>query len=282
MFPAQWWIILLVALVFNSVGFKKYLWFMTIGYGISIGGISLCLIVMSIVKGQFNGWYLVLCLFLMIFGFRLAIMLLLREKRNTPTNKKLMDNVEKNVSVAGLVLMWLIDSVMCYAIMSPVLYRLTNQRTQDNGASMFMGLIFILAGIVIEVVAEFQKYYQKKENPNLPAMQGLFKISRCPDYFGEILVWTGVWVTGIKTTDGMQWLIVLIGFAYELYLMVNGAKRIEMQHIKHYGRNRDYLEYADKTPVLIPFIPIYHLVKTEQEKKPVRNQKLMKKSEQIN
>lgn len=282
MFPAQWWIILLVALVFNCIGFKKYVWFMTIGYGISVGGISLCLIVMSIVKGQFNGWYLALCLLLMLYGFRLVIMLLLRDKRNTPSNKKLMTDVEKNVSVTGLVFIWLFDSFAFYAIMSSVFFRLANGKTGNNGASMLVGILIIVLGIAIEVIAEIQKYEQKKVSPNLPAMQGLYRFSRCPDYFGEIMVWTGVCATGIKTTEGFQWLVVLFGYAYIIRMMLNGAKRIEMQHEKHYGRNEAYIAYANRTPVLFPFVPLYHLVKTEPVKKQLKPQKLMKKSEQMN
>ncbi|MCR5584834.1 MAG: DUF1295 domain-containing protein [Lachnospiraceae bacterium] len=282
MFPAQWWIILLVALVLNSVGFKKYVWFMTIGYGLSVGGISLCLSVMAIVKGQFSGWYLTLCLLLMLYGFRLVIAFLLRDKRNTPSNKKLMDNFEKNVSPTGLIFMWLFDSVVYYAIMSPVFYRLANEHTKNNGASMYIGIFIVAAGIVIEVVAEFQKFFQKRENPNLPAMKGLYRISRCPDYFGEILVWTGVCVTGIKTTAGFQWLVVLFGYAYIIHMMLNGAKRIEMQHIRFYGRNKSYVDYANKTPVLFPFVPVFHLVKTEPVKKQSKQPKILKKSEQMN
>ncbi|MCR5823475.1 MAG: DUF1295 domain-containing protein [Lachnospiraceae bacterium] len=265
MFPAQWWIILLVALVFNSVGFKKYVWFMTIGYGISIGGISFCLIIMSIVKGQFDPIYMILCLLLMAYGFRLCCVHLLREMRNTPDNKKLLDNVEKKVSLSGLVGMWLIDSLMFYMMMSPVFFRLANEKTGENEAGMYIGIVFVVAGIAIEVVSEVQKYLQKKENPGLPATKGLFKISRCPDYFGEILVWTGVFVTGIRTTAGFQWIVALLGYAIVVYMMTNGAKRIELQQMKFYGRDPRYLEYVNKTPVLVPFIPIYHLVKTEKK-----------------
>jgi steroid 5-alpha reductase family enzyme len=274
MFPAQWWIILLVALVLNSVGFKKYVWFMTIGYGLSIGGISLCLLVMSITKNQFSGWYLALCLLLMIYGFRLACVLLLREKRSTPEKKKNVGNASKSVSVTGLITMWLLDSVAFFAMMSPVFYRLANGKTGVNGADTYIGITFVALGIVIEVISEYQKYVQKHENPGLPAMRGIYRYSRCPDYFGEILVWTGVFVSGLKTNQGAQWLIALIGYASIIYLMANGAKRIEAQQLRYFGNDSRYMEYVSKTPVLIPFLPVYHLVKTEKpEKKNLKTEK---------
>ncbi len=267
MFPAQWWIILLVALVLNSVGFKKYVWFMTVGYGLTVGGISLCLIVMSITQKAFSGWYLVLCLLLMLYGFRLVCVLLLREKRNTPENRKVLGNMEKQVSLAGLTTMWILDSLTFFAMMSPVFYRLANGKTREMSAGLVIGVLLIAGGIAIEVVAEVQKYLSKKDNPGLPVTTGLYKYSRCPDYFGEIVVWTGVFITGIKTNMGSQWLMVLFGFAAVMYFMTNGAKRIEIQQIKYFGKNAEYMEYMNKTPVLIPFIPIYHLVKSERIKK---------------
>ncbi len=267
MFPAQWWIILLVALVFNSVGFKKYVWFMTIGYGLSIGGISLCLIVMSIVKGTFNGWYLVICLLLILYGFRLAAMLLLREIRVTPAGRKMVGDVEKKVSPAGLFMMWILDSVIYYAMMSPVFFRYANGMTRENGGDTVIGVVFMALGIAIEVVAEYQKFVQKKENPKMPTMKGIYKFSRCPDYFGEILVWTGVFVTGIKTIAGWQWIVAILGYAAVIYMMTNGARRIEQQQMKIYGRKKEYLDYVNSTPVMIPFVPIYHLVKVEKKAK---------------
>ena len=267
MFPAQWWIILLVALVLNCVGFKKYVWFMTIGYGLSIGGICFCLIVMSVTRGLFSGWYLAICLLLMLYGFRLALMLLLREKRSTPESRKLVGNAEKKISTVGLVSMWILDSAIYYAMMSPVFFRYATGMTREKGGDTVIGIFFITAGIAIEVIAEYQKYVQKKENPSLPATKGIYRFSRCPDYFGEILVWTGVFISGIKTNQGAQWVIAILGFAAVLFMMTNGAKRLEMQQMKYYGHRKKYIEYVNSTPVLIPFIPVYHLVKIEKKQK---------------
>lgn len=270
MFPEQWWIVFLTALVFSSLGFKKYVWFMTIGYGVSIGGISFCLLIMSIVKGQFSGWYMVLCLLLMIYGFRLCFVHLLRERRIGATDRKRMDGVEKHVSLTGLTLMWIFDSVMFFAMMSPVFYRLANGTTKTNDGGLFFGLFLVFAGIVVETIAEVQKYLQKIDSPKLPPMQGLYRFSRCPDYFGEIMVWTGVVVTGIKIVTGAQWVILILGYACVFHMMINGAKRIEMQQMKRFSGNSEYMEYVESTPVLVPFLPIYHLVKRDTKKKTKR------------
>ncbi|MCF0128257.1 MAG: steroid reductase, partial [Pseudobutyrivibrio sp.] len=46
-----------------------------------------------------------------------------------------------------------------------------------------------------------------------------------------------------------------------VYIMVDGAKRMEKGHIERYGNKEEYQNYANKTPILIPLIPLYHLYK---------------------
>jgi len=41
----------------------------------------------------------------------------------------------------------------------------------------------------------------------------------------------------------------------------DGAKRMEKRQMKQYGDKPAYREYADKTPVILPLLPIYHLNK---------------------
>ena len=48
--------------------------------------------------------------------------------------------------------------------------------------------------------------------------------------------------------------------------MFNGAQRLEKRQMKRYGENAEYNEYADKTPIIIPFLPIYHLNGKDTEK----------------
>lgn len=43
--------------------------------------------------------------------------------------------------------------------------------------------------------------------------------------------------------------------------MFSGAKRLETRQNKNYGDKQEYRDYANKTPILIPFVPLYHLVK---------------------
>ena len=88
---------------------------------------------------------------------------------------------------------------------------------------------------------------------------------RCPNYLGEILFWTGVLVGSLNILSGVgQWLTAILGYVCIVLIMFNGAQRLEKRQSARYGNDPAYRLYADKTPILIPFVPLYHLYKEEK------------------
>ena len=45
--------------------------------------------------------------------------------------------------------------------------------------------------------------------------------------------------------------------------MLGGARRIENRQNRMYGKDKEYQEYVKKTPIIIPFIPLYSVQKYE-------------------
>ena len=41
------------------------------------------------------------------------------------------------------------------------------------------------------------------------------------------------------------------------------AQRLEKRQMERYGKSKEYNEYANKTPIIIPLLPIYHLNKQQ-------------------
>ena len=94
------------------------------------------------------------------------------------------------------------------------------------------------------------------------ATKGLYKMCRCPNYLGEILFWTGVFVSGVTAYETVgQWITAVLAYICIVYIMFNGAQRLEKRQMARYGSNAEYKAYADKTPIIIPFLPVYHLNK---------------------
>ena len=261
-------ILLAVCAVACAVGFYKFVYFLSIGYGFAIAAGGIAVLVMWFVEPTATPLWIMLvqtALFV-AYGARLSGFLLVRELKNATFKKTdvakdtLAKNGEKKMPVFVLATIWVFVSVLYVAQVSPMLFRYVNGNVDLVGP--IVGFAISVFGLILESVADKQKSAQKKENPNMVATKGLYKIVRCPNYLGEITFWTGVFVSGgtaYKTAG--QWIVAVLAYVAIVYIMFNGAQRLEKRQMARYGDNAEYNEYANKTPIIIPLLPIYHLNK---------------------
>jgi steroid 5-alpha reductase family enzyme len=261
-------ILFIVCAVACAVGFYKFVYFLSIGYGFAVAFGGVAVLVMYCINPTAVPLWIVLvqtALFI-AYGARLSGFLLVREFKNATFKKTdvakdtLAKNGEKKMPVFVLATIWLFVSVLYVAQVSPMLFRYNNAATDI--AVPLIGFAISVFGLVLESIADKQKSAQKKERPDMVAMKGLYKMCRCPNYLGEILFWTGVFVSGITAYVGVgQWITAILAYVAIVYIMFNGAQRLEKRQMARYGENTEYNEYANKTPIIIPLLPIYHLNK---------------------
>ena len=245
-------------------GFKKYVYFMSIGYGFSVAIIGAAMAVMGLSNAYGSlslAHYIQFALFV-IYGFRLSGFLLIREIKNAAYRKTLAEATgdESKMPIFVKVVMWLTMGVLYTAQTSGVAFRLFNGA--GSSVCQWIGIAISAFGIGLETIADQQKSQQKAKRPDMVATEQLYKIVRCPNYFGEILFWTGVTVSALDILKGAgQWISVIIAYILIVFIMFNGAQRLEKRQMARYGNNAEYKAYADKTPIIIPLLPIYHLNK---------------------
>lgn len=261
-------ILLAVCAVLCAVGFYKFVYFLSIGYGFAVAGGGLAIFTMYLLNPSATPIWLVLIQMVLFiaYGVRLSGFLLVRELKNISFKKTdvakdtLAKNNEKKMPVFVLATIWVSVSVLYVAQVSPMLFRYTNA-SADVIVPM-IGVVISVAGLILESIADNQKSAQKKVRPDMVATQGLYKLVRCPNYLGEIIFWTGIFVSGVTTyaTVG-QWITAVLAYICIVFIMFNGAQRLEKRQMARYGENAEYNTYANKTPIIIPFLPIYHLNK---------------------
>ena len=261
-------IILAAGLIGCAAGFKRFIWFLSVGYGLAMSCIAFALAILGFATDTATVPFIILCIIIFIYGLRLGLFLLIREIKNKEYRKTLASaGGEKEMKFPMLLATWIMVGLLYFMQSSPMYYRLQNISLGDadeEAVFLWIGLVISLAGLVIEAVSDAQKSAQKKENPQMVATKGLFKICRCPNYFGEILVWTGVFVSGLPVLRGWQWVIAILGYITIVYIMIDGAKRLELRQTKRCWKMKEYVEYSNTTPILIPFVPIYHLIDWRQ------------------
>ena len=253
-------ILLIVALVVSSIGFKKYVWFISIGYGFSICAIGIALFVMF--GSRIDTGIALQCALFILYGLRLGGYLTYRELKMTSYNKKMVGEIKdgKTISMIAKICIWVSAALLYVCETSPVLFRLENGL--GTTGVVIAGIIISAFGLIIESAADIQKSRAKKVNPGRFVDTGLYRIVRCPNYLGEMLFWTGVFVSGIGSNHGVwQWISALVGYLGIIYVMFGGARRLEMRQNKSYGKDPEYIAYVKKTPIMIPFIPLYSVEK---------------------
>ena len=78
---------------------------------------------------------------------------------------------------------------------------------------------------------------------------GLWRYTRHPNYFGETVMWWGIFLTGLSSFHGWFAVISPVTITF-LLVFVSGVPLAE----KKYAGRPDFEEYKKKTPMFIPFI----------------------------
>ena len=220
-----------------------------------------------------------------IWGVRLGGFLLYRVLIRGKDNR--FDEIRGNFwSFLGF---WIFQMVWVFTVSLPV--SLTNAAKNDSklNALDYVGWALWLIGFLIETIADFQKfaYIQDQSPDKAPFLStGLWSWSRHPNYFGEILLWSGVFLSSCNAyrteANSMTYgyvailspvltallLLFLSGMSSNVILMFimildemilrfmsPGMPLAEEKSDKRYGDNDDYIRYKASTSPLFPMPP---------------------------
>ena len=250
----------LVALVLCAIGFKKFVWFISIGYGFAVSGIGVAMLVMF--RNSLEIVTIILSLLCVVYGLRLSGYLLKRELKSKSYQTTMKNDIKdgSDMKFVAKFFIWISCALLYVLEVCPILFRLQNGVKTD--AVAIIGTIIMALGIILESASDITKNNFKQKNPKRFCDVGLFKIVRCPNYLGEVLIWTGVFVSGVTALNGwLQWLCAISGYLAIVYIMFGGARRLEIRQNKNYGNDPEYQAYVKKVPILLPIIPLYSVEK---------------------
>jgi len=258
--PLNFWLLFGVCMLVSAIGFKNYVWFISLGYGFSIAAEGL---VMLFMYGQnLTVGTILCCILFIIYGCRLGGYLAVREFGSSSYKKNMVGEIKdgKTVPFGVKIAIWVTCAVLYVTQISAVFYRLHN----GCGTNIWtwIGAVIMIGGIVLESAADIQKNAAKKINPKRFVDTGLYRLVRCPNYLGEMIFWSGVLISGIGAVSGVgQWVVVLVGYVGIIFVMFSGARRLEIRQNKNYGNDPEYQKYVTTVPILLPFIPLYSVAK---------------------
>lgn len=110
-------------------------------------------------------------------------------------------------------------------------------------------------GFVVQFTADVQKriFTADPRNANRWINVGLWRWAQHPNYFGEMCMWWGIFLSCSASFRNWELLTVLCPcFVTFLLLKVSGVPILRRNGLKRWGHLPEYQEYIRKTPLLLP------------------------------
>jgi steroid 5-alpha reductase family enzyme len=148
---------------------------------------------------------------------------------------------------------FLIQGLLLFVIAWPIVLVNAPSARTGFGSLEALGALVWAAGFVFESVADRQLrgFIRNRKSPDTPYLtEGLWKVSRHPNYFGEALLWWGIFLLALRSPLGWTGLVspLLIGF---LLRFVSGVPLLEKKHMQ----DPAYRPYAERTNAFFPWVP---------------------------
>ncbi len=153
---------------------------------------------------------------------------------------------------------WVLQALVVWLVLLPLTVLLSLPSTQGLGALPIAGALVWALGFAIEAVSDAQKYAFKNDGRNAGKWieTGLWRYSRHPNYFGEVLLWWGLFLVALPQLSGTLLLAVLGPVSITLLLLfVSGVPLLEKSAERKYGADPAYKAYRDRTSLFLIMPP---------------------------
>lgn len=148
----------------------------------------------------------------------------------------------------------LINFIVGSAAFSVIHY---NEFTFDAPHRFLVYLAFFvsLVGLFFEVVGDAQLKQHIKEGSRTLLQSGLWSLTRHPNYFGEILIWSGLYATGVtllftNSVHPLYYIALIISPILMSWVLLRVSTPLLEENMKKYD---GWEEYTKRVPKIFPW-----------------------------
>ena len=190
----------------------------------------------------------------LVWSVRLASFLFLRISKSGADDR--FDEIKRRP--IRFLMAWTLQGLWVLLTAAAALAVITGGVREPLDAVGIVGIAIWAVGMLIEIVSDRQKsaFREDPSNKGRFINSGLWAWSRHPNYFGEIVLWTGMAIVAAPVLQGWQWTTLISPvFVAFLLIKVSGIPMLENKADKRWGGEADYETYKRNTPVLVPWPP---------------------------
>lgn len=212
-------------------------------------GFLLIAIISLLLNPHFHARQIITLVLIFLWASRLSGYLFLRlwAKPEDARYKQMRNQWGAKALWYSFIYVFMLQGALLLIIAYPIM--LINTNSQAGLAQLdLIGVIIWSTGFIIESIADWQMY-QFKSKPHTKSIltTGIWRYSRHPNYFGESLMWWGIFIIALNVGWGLTAAISPILLTF-LLLFVSGIPLAE----KQLESNPEFQEYKRKTS---PFVP---------------------------
>jgi len=154
---------------------------------------------------------------------------------------------------------WLMQGAWVFLAGLPVW--ITNVRNHDSDeidGYMMAGWSIFAAGFLIETIADLQKTLWRANplNKGKWINKGLWALCQHPNYFGEIMLWFGIYLANVSSFQGWEHIgLISPVFTFLLLRYVSGVPLLQKYAKKKWGNDAAWRKYNETTPLLFFRMP---------------------------
>jgi steroid 5-alpha reductase family enzyme len=209
-------------------------------------------------SGELSASSMILLSIITVWALRLSIYIFIRNygKNEDFRYRKWREEWGKYFYLRSFFQVFILQGFFLWVIGAPVWFCLLSSPLANVGfdvdALLVIGILIWMIGFLFETIADIQMTHFKRNrvSPHSIMTRGLWKYSRHPNYFGECLLWWGIYLVCLKGGSPYWTAIGPIAITF-LLLKVSGIPILESK----YKRSQEYQEYQRSTSAFIPWIP---------------------------
>jgi steroid 5-alpha reductase family enzyme len=157
---------------------------------------------------------------------------------------------------ATFLFFWMMQAMWVFVTLSPVLILNLSKTAPALSLLDAPGIALFALGITTEAIADQQKaqFREEPENKGRYINEGLWNVSRHPNYAGEVCLWLGIFLTSASSfTKASHWgSIASPLFVFGLVRFLSGVPILEKTADEKWGKEEGYQKYKEEVPVFWP------------------------------
>lgn len=196
---------------------------------------------------------LLLLVLLTLWGLRLGLHIALRHRGRGEDfrYRSFREQWGRTLIWRSFLQIYLLQGMVVVVIATPVLLTISNPGTAFAWTDG-LGLALFAIGFGFEAVGDWQltRFKADPANRGRIIQHGLWRYTRHPNYFGEAVLWWGIFLIGLGAPAGWYGLISPLTICF-LLLKVSGIPMLEAK----YSGNPEFAAYKARTNAFFPWLP---------------------------